>query len=92
MVGLTKNISFPYNKVRKTQEMGEIVMTEARVYTVQEIATILKVSEKTAYKIIHAGELEVIWVRGQIRITSHALETFLQGGRNGQEGKKRVCV
>ena len=50
------------------------------VYTVQEIATILKVSEKTVYKLVRSGELQFLRVRRQIRITSKALEQFLEGG------------
>lgn len=61
------------------------------VYTVSEVATVLKVSSKTVYKIIRNGDLKVIRVRGQIRITSQELNQFL-GGSNGQEGKERICV
>ena len=52
------------------------------VYTVQEIAAILKVSSKTVYKMIHNDELQVLRIRGQIRITSKALELFLEGGQH----------
>ena len=58
-------------------------MAEANVYTVQEVARILRVSSKTVYTLIHDGELEGIRVRGQIRITSQALERFLEGGQYG---------
>ena len=50
------------------------------VYTVQEIASILRVSKKTVYKLVHDGQLQFLRVRGQIRITSKALEQFLEGG------------
>ncbi len=59
-------------------------MNEVEVYTTREIATILRVSNKTVYKIIHDGDLEAIWVRGQIRITSQALQRYI-GGPNGKE-------
>ena len=54
------------------------------VYTVREIAEILRVSEKTAYKLIRDQELPYIRVRGQIRITAMALDFYLQGGRQDE--------
>lgn len=53
------------------------------VYTVAEIARILKISEKTAYKLIQDQELPHVRVRGQIRITAMALDFYLQGGECG---------
>lgn len=50
------------------------------VYTVREVATVLKVSEKTVYNLIHSQELSCIRVRGQIRITSKQLIEYLKGG------------
>lgn len=50
-----------------------------RVYTVRDVAELLQLSTKTVYQIIKARELEVIRIRGQIRITDTALRTYLQG-------------
>ena len=50
------------------------------VYTVKEFAEILKISLKTAYTLIHDGELNYIKVRGQIRIPSSAIKEYLEGG------------
>lgn len=52
------------------------------VYTVHEVAKILHVSDKTVYRIIKSGDINVKWVRGQIRITSASLEAYLQGGQS----------
>lgn len=52
------------------------------VYTVSEIALLLKVSEKTVYKLIHDQQLNAFWVRGQIRISSEQLNQYLKGGAN----------
>lgn len=49
------------------------------VYTVRDVAELLQLSTKTVYQIIKARELEVIRIRGQIRITDTALRTYLQG-------------
>lgn len=56
------------------------------VYTVKEVSDILRISTKTVYQIIKSGELRSIRVRGQIRITSSALEKYIQGGENGPKG------
>ena len=57
-------------------------MSSESVYTVQEIASILKISEKTVYRLVKNGELPILRVRRRIRITSKALEQFLEGGRH----------
>lgn len=58
-------------------------MDNDSVYTVREVASILKVSEKTVYSLIRDQELSCIWVRGQIRITSTQLNGYLKGGDHG---------
>lgn len=65
-------------------------MRENCVYTVKEIAKILKVSEKTLYNLIKTDDIAVVRVRGQIRITSQALTDYLQqGGMPIEKGNKR---
>ena len=63
----------------------------AGTYTVKEIARILRVSEKTAYKLIRDQELPHLRVRGQIRITAKALDIYLQGGMQN-EGASRESL
>ena len=58
----------------------------ACVYSVKQVAEILQVSSKTVYQIIKDGDIDKIQVRGQIRITSTALEDYIRGGKNGQKG------
>lgn len=59
---------------------GDANMHDDCVYTVQDVADLLKVSTKTIYNMIRAGELDVIRVRGQIRIASCALDTYISRG------------
>lgn len=59
------------------------------VYTVREVASILKVSEKTVYGLIHDREIKCIRVRGQIRITSEQLNNFLKGDSVYEERNTR---
>lgn len=57
------------------------------VYTVREVAAILKVSEKTVYGLVRDNAIHCIRVRGQIRITCEQLETYLEGGENANQRK-----
>ena len=58
------------------------------VYTIREIAKILKVSEKTVYGLVHDNEIKCIRVRGQIRITSEQLDYYLKGDTNNDNKGK----
>lgn len=64
-------------------KIGVIAMSEKTVYTVQQVAEILQISTKTMYKIVTAKDIDSVIVRGQIRITSDALDRYLNGGRHG---------
>lgn len=59
------------------------------VYTVAEIAAVLRVSTKTVYKLVQDQELPHIRIRGQIRITSYALENYLRGDNHNGETTTR---
>lgn len=67
--------------ILKLKKGGDLNVIKC-VYTVHEIAKILHVSDKTVYRIIKSGDINVKWVRGQIRITSESLESYLQGGQS----------
>lgn len=56
-------------------------MDSKYLYTVRDVAQILQVCAKTVYQIIRDGDLEVIRVRGQIRITSNSLKKYIEGGK-----------
>lgn len=67
-------------------------MRDACVYTVQDVAKLLRVSLRTAYNLVRDGDLAAIRVRGQIRISSYALDEFLQkgGGQNEREHPREL--
>lgn len=67
-------------------------MRTDRVYTVREIATILKVSEKTIYQLIHSHDLPCLWVRGQIRVTAKQLDQYMEGEDSRAKRSKRNLV
>jgi excisionase family DNA binding protein len=45
-----------------------------RFLTVFEVATIMRVSKRTIYRLVHAGDLEAIKVGGSFRIPEHAVK------------------
>jgi excisionase family DNA binding protein len=47
------------------------------MYTIREVATYLKVSERTIQRLIKAGQLRAYTVGGQKRIAPHALQLML---------------
>ena len=55
-------------------------MTEKRdeIYTVNEIAEILRIAPKTVRKLIAAGEIEAFPIGGYYRITKSALDEFIR--------------
>ena len=58
-------------------------MRNSCVYTVAELANVLKVSNKTVYKLIRTGKVENVRIGRQIRVSAQALDKFLQGESNG---------
>lgn len=64
-------------------------MDRNSVYTVDDVASILKVSTKTVYTLVHEQQLKCIRVRGQIRITSEQLDDYIRGGINCERTNER---
>lgn len=50
------------------------------VYTVEEVAKILKVSTATVRGLIKNGEIESFRVGNQIRVTKEALDAYMKKG------------
>lgn len=48
------------------------------VMTIREVARALKISEKTAYKLVSSGELPYIWVRGVIRVPTESVVDYIK--------------
>lgn len=64
-------------------------MIPPTVYTVRQAAQILQISTKTMYAIVKDKDIDSISVRGQIRITSTALEQYLIGGTMHEQTPSR---
>lgn len=51
------------------------------LYTIEEVAKILRVSEATVRRLIKSGQLEAIQVGSQYRISQEELDKFLSRGK-----------
>ena len=58
--------------------MSTGAMTEEKIYTVKEIAAILRINPRTVRRMIVLGELEAIKIRDEYRIRQSALDAVLQ--------------
>jgi excisionase family DNA binding protein len=56
-----------------------VVMAEPKVYTVEEVAELLKVNPRTVYKMVQQSEIRSVRAGRQIRITGEALDAYLRG-------------
>ena len=52
-----------------------------QLYTIEEVSKLLKVSRKTLYAWMHAGELPYVVVGDRRRITQSALNALIKEGR-----------
>jgi len=61
-------------------------VTVIKVYTIPEVAKMLRVSKTTAYELVYTGRLEAVKVspKGRsLRVTDQALEAFLRKEKGG---------
>jgi len=55
-------------------------MADIRVYTTEEALEVLKVTKRTLYRYIKAGQIKAIRLGREYRITEDALRDFLEHG------------
>lgn len=55
-------------------------MTDIKVYTTEEALEVLKVTQRTLYRYIKAGQIKAIKLGREYRITEEALKDFLERG------------
>lgn len=53
---------------------GAQSLPNPKLLTTFEVATILRVSKQTIYRLVHAGDLEAIQVGRSFRIPEHAIK------------------
>ena len=53
-------------------------LSDVRFLTVAEVATIMRVSKMTVYRLVHSGELEAIRVGRSLRVPEQAVNQYLR--------------
>src|ERR1700735_4639785 len=75
---------------------SETPLSDVRFLTVAEVATIMRVSKMTVYRLVHSGELEAIRVGRSFRVPEQAVNQYLRAAfvgtasRAGAGGCARV--
>ena len=52
---------------------------DVRFLTVAEVATVMRVSKMTVYRLVHSGELQAVRVGRSFRVPERAVHDYLQG-------------
>lgn len=55
-------------------------MAEIRVYTIDEVANILKLTSRTVYSYVRAGKLQAVKLGKYWRIPEESLQAFISTG------------
>ncbi len=53
-------------------------ISEVRFLTVAEVATIMRVSKMTVYRLVHSGELPAVRVGRSFRVPEQAVDDYLR--------------
>lgn len=62
-----------------------VTMTDEQVYTVKEVADILKVNPRTVRNMIRDGELEAFTVRDEYRVRHYDLIAYMRRDKPRKE-------
>ena len=60
-------------------------LSDVRFLTVAEVATIMRVSKMTVYRLVHSGELEAIRVGRSFRVPEQAVNQYLRDAFVGSD-------
>ncbi|AGM03062.1 excisionase [Amycolatopsis sp. MJM2582] len=64
----------PPNKKDDLPSVGQV-----QFLTVAEVATLMRVSKMTVYRLVHSGELPAVRVGKSFRVPEKAVHEYLQG-------------
>ena len=66
-------------------------LAEVKFLTVAEVATLMRVSKMTVYRLVHSGELTAVRVGRSFRVPEHAVHEYLRGAFQRVGLSDRVC-
>ncbi len=62
-----------------TQGHHQPRLGEVRFLTVAEVATLMRVSKMTVFRLVHSGELTAVRVGRSFRVPEQAVQDYLRG-------------
>jgi excisionase family DNA binding protein len=71
--GLPVNAGLPANAGASAERLGEL-----RFLTVAEVATLMRVSKMTVYRLVNAATLPAVRVGRSVRVPEQAVHDYLQ--------------
>ncbi|MEH0842706.1 helix-turn-helix domain-containing protein [Micromonospora sp. CPCC 205711] len=54
-------------------------LSDVKFLTVAEVASVMRVSKMTVYRLVHSGELTAVRVGRSFRVPEHAVHDYLRG-------------
>lgn len=63
---------------RKTASTGNPALSDVRFLTVAEVASVMRVSKMTVYRLVHSGDLPAVRVGRSFRVPEQAVHDYLQ--------------
>ena len=54
-------------------------ISEVKFLTIAEVASVMRVSKMTVYRLVHSGELTAVRVGRSFRVPEHAVHEYLRG-------------
>ena len=64
-------------------------MADIKVYTLEEVADILKVTRRTLYTYVKSGKLRAVKMGKYWRVSEEALRAFISTGTPIEDGNRR---
>ena len=68
----------PKPKQSKQQQPSDPALAEVRFLTVAEVATVMRVSKMTVYRMVHGGDLPAVRVGRSFRVPEKAVHDYLR--------------
>ncbi|TQF68597.1 helix-turn-helix domain-containing protein [Rhodococcus spelaei] len=72
------NKSAPTSKSKSSTPEGQPVLGGTQFLTVAEVATLMRVSKMTVYRLVHSGELPAVRVGRSFRVHAKAVHDYLE--------------
>ncbi len=64
---------------RSESRQGDERLGDVRFLTVAEVASLMRVSKMTVYRLVHSGDLTAVRVGRSFRVPEHAVHAYLRG-------------